>query len=104
MAEAVDVTGLQALGDVEFVVVRLDDDRLGSTILGALLRQVESGTIRLLDFLVVRRLSITSTIASPRSTAMTSRSRVSHSEPQDSSARTTSGTSRPRSRWIPSLR
>ena len=56
MAEAVDMTELQALGDVEFVVVRLDDDRLGSTILGALLRQVESGTIRLLDFLVVRRL------------------------------------------------
>lgn len=47
---------LQALGDVEFVVVRLEDDRLGPDILEALLRQVESGAIRLLDFLLIRRL------------------------------------------------
>jgi hypothetical protein len=47
---------LQALGDVEFVVVRLEDDRLGPDILEALLRQVESGSIRLLDFLVIHRL------------------------------------------------
>ncbi|PRB19212.1 DUF6325 family protein [Microbacterium sp. MYb62] len=55
MAEVVDVT-LQALGDVEFVVVRLEDDRLSPNILEALLRQVESGAIRLLDFLIVQRL------------------------------------------------
>lgn len=55
MAEVVDVT-LQALGDVEFVVVRLEDDRLSPSILEALLRQVESGAIRLLDFLLVQRL------------------------------------------------
>lgn len=54
-AEVVGVT-LQALGDVEFVVVRLEDDRLSSNLLEALLRQVESGTIRLLDFLIIRRL------------------------------------------------
>ena len=47
---------LQALGDVEFVVVRLEDDRLSPNILEALLRQVESGAIRLLDFLIIRRL------------------------------------------------
>lgn len=47
---------LQALGDVEFVVVRLEDDRLSPDILEALLRQVESGTIRLLDFLLIHRL------------------------------------------------
>ena len=47
---------LQALGDVEFVVVRLEDDRLSPDILEALLRQVESGAIRLLDFLLIRRL------------------------------------------------
>lgn len=55
MAEAVEVS-LQALGDVEFVVVRLDDDRLSPNILEALLRQVESGAIRLLDFVIIRRL------------------------------------------------
>ncbi len=56
MTEAVEVTGLRALGDVEFIVVRLEEDRLSSVVLEALLRQVESGTIRLLDFLVVHRL------------------------------------------------
>lgn len=56
MAEVVDVTGLRALGDVEFVVVRLEDDHLSSNILEALLRQVETGVIRLLDFLMIRRL------------------------------------------------
>ena len=55
MAEVVDLS-LQALGDVEFVVVRLVDDRLSPDILEALLRQVESGAIRLLDFLLIRRL------------------------------------------------
>ena len=48
---------LQALGDVEFVVVRLDGDRLSPQILEALLRQVEDRTIRLLDFLLIHRLS-----------------------------------------------
>ncbi|MDF2506759.1 MAG: hypothetical protein K0Q52_618 [Microbacterium sp.] len=47
---------LQALGDVEFVVVRLEDDRLSPDILEALLRQVESGAIRLLDFLLIHRV------------------------------------------------
>lgn len=47
---------LQALGDVEFVVVRLDGDRLSPHILEALLRQVEDRTIRLLDFLLIHRL------------------------------------------------
>lgn len=47
---------LQALGDVEFVVVRLEDDHLSPSFLEALLRQVESGAIRLLDFLLVQRL------------------------------------------------
>ncbi|MEU4016238.1 DUF6325 family protein [Microbacterium sp. NPDC028030] len=55
MVEAVGVT-LQALGDVEFVVARLEDDRLSPRILEALLRQVEGGTIRLLDFVMMRRL------------------------------------------------
>jgi hypothetical protein len=57
VAEVVDMT-LQALGDVEFVVVRLEDDRLSPDILEALLRQVESGAIRLLDFLLIRRLDV----------------------------------------------
>ncbi|MFB8190170.1 DUF6325 family protein [Microbacterium sp. NPDC055988] len=57
MAEVVDMT-LQALGDVEFVVVRLEDDRLSPDILEALLRQVESGAIRLLDFLLIHRLGV----------------------------------------------
>ncbi|MBT2494485.1 hypothetical protein J7E45_02605 [Microbacterium sp. ISL-59] len=57
MAEVVDMT-LEALGDVEFVVVRLEDDRLSPDILEALLRQVESGAIRLLDFLLIRRLDV----------------------------------------------
>ncbi|MFE7195909.1 DUF6325 family protein [Microbacterium oxydans] len=56
MAEAVDLTRLRALGDVEFVVVRLEDDRLGSHVLEALLRQVESGAVRLLDVVMIRRL------------------------------------------------
>ncbi|MCE0508195.1 DUF6325 family protein [Microbacterium sp. KKR3/1] len=55
MPEAVGVT-LEALGDVEFVVVRLEDGRLSPNILEALLRQVESGAIRLLDFLILHRL------------------------------------------------
>ncbi|WP_226532711.1 DUF6325 family protein [Microbacterium paraoxydans] len=54
MAEAVGVT-LQALGDVEFVVVRLEDGRLSPNILEAVLRQVDSGAIRLLDFLIIHR-------------------------------------------------
>ncbi|MFJ6531773.1 DUF6325 family protein [Microbacterium sp. NPDC091662] len=58
MAEVVDVTSLQALGDVEFVAVRLAGDRLGPNLLEALLRQVEAGTVRLLDFLVIERLSL----------------------------------------------
>lgn len=58
MTEVVDVTGLQALGDVEFVVVRLEDDRLSPNILEALLRQVENGAVRLLDFLMIRRLGV----------------------------------------------
>lgn len=49
---------LEALGDVEFVVVRLEDDRLSPDILEALLRQVESGAIRLLDFLLIQRLDM----------------------------------------------
>ncbi|NJI58803.1 hypothetical protein HCX50_05115 [Microbacterium oxydans] len=49
---------LEALGDVEFVVVRLEDDRLSPDILEALLRQVESGAIRLLDFLLIQRLDV----------------------------------------------
>ena len=47
---------LQALGDVEFVVVGLDGDRLSPNVLEAVLRQVESGAVRLLDFLVIQRL------------------------------------------------
>lgn len=46
-----------ALGDVEFVVVQLDNDHLSPAVLEALLRQVEDGALRLLDFLIVRRLS-----------------------------------------------
>lgn len=55
MAEVVDVT-LQALGDLEFVVVRLDDDRLSPHLLEALLRQVETGGLRLVDFLILHRI------------------------------------------------
>lgn len=58
MAEVVDVTTLQVLGDVEFVVVRLEGDRLSPNILEALLRQVEVGTIRLLDFLMIERIDL----------------------------------------------
>lgn len=46
---------LTALGDVEFVVVQLEHDRLIPRVLEALLRQVEAGTIRLLDFLIIDR-------------------------------------------------
>jgi hypothetical protein len=46
---------LKALGDVEFVVVQLERDRLIPRVLEALLRQVEAGTIRLLDFLIIDR-------------------------------------------------
>lgn len=45
------------LGDVEFVVVHLDDDHLSPVVLEALLRQVEAGSVRPLDFLVIRRLA-----------------------------------------------
>lgn len=45
------------LGDIEFVVVQLDDDHLSPSILVALLRQVEGGTLRLLDFLIAHRVS-----------------------------------------------
>jgi hypothetical protein len=56
VAEVVDVTALRALGDIEFVVVRLEGDRLSSNILEALLRQVEDRAIRLLDFLMIQRI------------------------------------------------
>ncbi len=58
MVEVVDVTTLQALGDVEFVAVHLEGDRLGPNVLEALLRQVEAGAIRLLDFLMIERLGL----------------------------------------------
>jgi hypothetical protein len=45
------------LGDVEFVVIQLEHDRLSPRVLEALLRQVEIGALRLLDFLIVRRVS-----------------------------------------------
>lgn len=45
------------LGDVEFIVVQLSDDHLSPRVLVALLRHVESGSLRLLDFLVARRVS-----------------------------------------------
>ncbi|QDE34821.1 hypothetical protein FIV50_08465 [Microbacterium foliorum] len=45
------------LRDVSVVVVHVDSDRPRPAVLEALLRQVESGTLRLLDFLVVRRAS-----------------------------------------------
>lgn len=44
------------LGDVEFVVVQLENARLDSGVLLALLKQVESGAIRLLDFILIERL------------------------------------------------
>ena len=53
MGEMVGVT--RALGDVEFVVVRLDSDHLRPSVLEALLRQVEAGTVRVLDVLLIRR-------------------------------------------------
>lgn len=53
MGEMVGVT--RALGDVEFFVVRLDSDHLRPSVLEALLRQVEAGTVRVLDVLLIRR-------------------------------------------------
>lgn len=53
----VDVTRHE-LGDVEFVVVQLDNDHLSPRILEALLRQVEVGALRLLDFVIVDRLTV----------------------------------------------
>lgn len=47
----------RTLGDVEFVVVHLDSGHLSPTVLEALLRQVEAGAVRLLDLLVVERLT-----------------------------------------------
>ncbi|MBT2485493.1 hypothetical protein J7E28_12330 [Microbacterium sp. ISL-108] len=47
-----------ALGDVEFIVVQLDSDHLSPTVLEALLRQVEAGALRLLDVVVVQRLTV----------------------------------------------
>ncbi len=46
-----------ALHDVSVVVVHVDSDRPRPEVLEALLRQVEAGTLRLLDFLLVRRAS-----------------------------------------------
>lgn len=43
------------LGDVEFFVVRLGADHLSLSALEALLRQVEAGTLRVLDVLLIRR-------------------------------------------------
>lgn len=45
----------RALGDVAFVLVELRRERPGPPVLEPLLRQVEAGRIRVLDFLVVRR-------------------------------------------------
>ncbi|WP_336500930.1 DUF6325 family protein [Microbacterium paraoxydans] len=45
----------RVLGDVAFVVVELRRERPGPPVLEPLLRQVEAGTLRVLDFLVVRR-------------------------------------------------
>lgn len=44
------------LGDIEFVMVRLENDRLDSDVLLALLKQIENGAIRLLDFMTIERL------------------------------------------------
>lgn len=46
------------LGDVEFLVVQLDNDHLSPRVLEALLRQVEVGALRLLDFLIVNRTTV----------------------------------------------
>ena len=53
MGEMVGVA--RALGDVEFFVVRLGSDHLRPSVLEALLRQVEAGTVRVLDVLLIRR-------------------------------------------------
>lgn len=45
----------RALHDVSVLVVRLDSDRPPSAVLEALLREIERGTLRLVDFLTVRR-------------------------------------------------
>lgn len=45
----------RVLGDVAFVVVELRSAHPGPPVLEPLLRQVEDGTLRVLDFLVVRR-------------------------------------------------
>lgn len=47
----------RTLGDVEFVVVHLDNGHLSPTVLEALLHQVEAGAVRLLDLLVIERLT-----------------------------------------------
>lgn len=43
------------LHDVSVVVVSIDSDRPRPAVLEALLRQVEAGVLRLIDFLIVRR-------------------------------------------------
>ena len=45
----------RVLGDVAFVVVELRSAHPGPPVLEPLLRQVEDGTLRVLDFLIVRR-------------------------------------------------
>lgn len=45
----------RALRDVSVLVVRLDSDHPRTALLEALLQQIESGALRLLDFLIVRR-------------------------------------------------
>lgn len=47
----------RALGDVEFVIVQLDQDHLSPPLLEALLDHVERGTLRILDVLIVRKLT-----------------------------------------------
>lgn len=47
----------RTLGDVEFVVVHLDDGHLSPTVLEALLRQVEAGAVRLLDLVIIHHLA-----------------------------------------------
>lgn len=45
----------RALHDVSILVVRLDGDRPPAAVLEALLREIERGALRLVDFLTVRR-------------------------------------------------
>jgi len=47
----------RTLGDVEFVVVHLDSGHLGPMVLEALLLQVESGAVRLLDLVIVHHVA-----------------------------------------------